>query len=298
MTARPAPRAVRAADRAGDRHRRRAAGHRRVHPRPAASRPASSAPCSGCRAASIRRSSPTSWPRRSVPSGCSRADAVPDVLAGVARRRRGGRRRARLRHASSSTSRRWSTATSGPTTSRAAGRRPDAALRRGNFAARMRMAVLYDRSVTWGGLVVGTGNKTESLIGYTTLFGDNACAFNPIGDLYKSQVRQLAAAIGVPGRDRPQGAVGRPVARPDRRDRGRLQLPDARPAAVLADRQAALDRGDGRRSASTRRSSSGSTGWSPAPSSSARCRRSPSSGRGRPGVDYLYPRRRPGSARG
>ena len=76
---------------------------------------------------------------------------------------------------------------------------PDAAaLRRGNFMARMRMAVLYDRSVTWGGLVVGTGNKTEALIGYTTLFGDSACAFNPIGDLYKSQVRQLAAAIGVP----------------------------------------------------------------------------------------------------
>ena len=64
--------------------------------------------------------------------------------------------------------------------------------------ARMRMAVLYDRSVTWGGLVVGTGNKTETLIGYTTLFGDSACAFAPIGDLYKSQVRQLAAAVGVP----------------------------------------------------------------------------------------------------
>jgi NAD+ synthase len=71
-------------------------------------------------------------------------------------------------------------------------------LRRGNFAARMRMAILYDRSVTWGGLVVGTGNKTESLIGYTTIFGDSACAFNPIGDLYKSQVRQLAVAMGVP----------------------------------------------------------------------------------------------------
>ena len=76
---------------------------------------------------------------------------------------------------------------------------PDATpLRRGNFMARQRMAVLYDRSVTWGGLVVGTGNKTESLIGYTTLFGDSACAFNPIGDLYKSQVRQVAADIGVP----------------------------------------------------------------------------------------------------
>ncbi len=73
-----------------------------------------------------------------------------------------------------------------------------APLRRGNFMARQRMCVLYDRSVTWGGLVVGTGNKTESLIGYTTLFGDSACAFNPIGDLYKSQVRQLAAAVGVP----------------------------------------------------------------------------------------------------
>jgi NAD+ synthase len=72
------------------------------------------------------------------------------------------------------------------------------ALRRGNFMARTRMAVLYDRSVTWGGLVVGTGNKTESLIGYTTVFGDSACAFNPVGDLYKSQVRQVAAAIGVP----------------------------------------------------------------------------------------------------
>jgi NAD+ synthase len=72
------------------------------------------------------------------------------------------------------------------------------AVRRGNFAARMRMSVIYDRSVTWGGLVVGTGNKTEGLIGYTTIFGDNASAFNPIGDLYKSQVRQLAVAMGVP----------------------------------------------------------------------------------------------------
>ena len=71
-------------------------------------------------------------------------------------------------------------------------------VRRGNVMARIRMTVLYDRSVTWGGLVVGTGNKTESLIGYTTLFGDSACAFNPIGDLYKSQVRQVAAAMGVP----------------------------------------------------------------------------------------------------
>jgi len=71
-------------------------------------------------------------------------------------------------------------------------------LRRGNAMARVRMTTLYDRSVTFGGLVVGTGNKTESLIGYTTLFGDSASAFNPIGDLYKSQVRELALAMGVP----------------------------------------------------------------------------------------------------
>jgi NAD+ synthase len=79
------------------------------------------------------------------------------------------------------------------------GGEPDASgVRRGNAMARARMIVLYDRSVTFGGLVVGTGNKTESLIGYTTLFGDSASAFNPIGDLYKSQVRQLALAMGVP----------------------------------------------------------------------------------------------------
>jgi NAD+ synthase len=80
----------------------------------------------------------------------------------------------------------------------AAERRDASALRRGNFMARTRMMVLYDRSVTWGGLVVGTGNKTETLIGYTTLWGDSASAFNPIGDLYKSQIRQLSASMGVP----------------------------------------------------------------------------------------------------
>jgi len=72
------------------------------------------------------------------------------------------------------------------------------AMRRGNLAARMRMAVLYDQSVPWRGLVIGTGNKTEALLGYTTIYGDNAYAFNPIGDLYKSQVRQLSEELGVP----------------------------------------------------------------------------------------------------
>ena len=76
---------------------------------------------------------------------------------------------------------------------------PDADnIRRGNAMARMRMIVLYDLSVSFNGLVVGTGNKTEYLLGYTTLYGDSACALNPLGDLYKTQVRQLARAVGVP----------------------------------------------------------------------------------------------------
>ena len=71
-------------------------------------------------------------------------------------------------------------------------------VRQGNIMARSRMIVLYDRSAAFNGLVVGTGNKTEILLGYTTVYGDSACAFNPIGDLYKAQVRQLSRALGVP----------------------------------------------------------------------------------------------------
>jgi NAD+ synthase len=71
-------------------------------------------------------------------------------------------------------------------------------MRRGNIMARQRMVVLYDQSAAFNGLVVGTGNKTEILLGYTTLYGDSACALNPIGDLYKTQLRQLAEALGVP----------------------------------------------------------------------------------------------------
>lgn len=72
------------------------------------------------------------------------------------------------------------------------------AIRKGNVMARARMIVAYDQSEAFRGLVVGSGNKTESLLGYTTLYGDSACALNPIGDLYKTQVRQLARAIDVP----------------------------------------------------------------------------------------------------
>jgi len=71
-------------------------------------------------------------------------------------------------------------------------------VRRGNVMARARMIVLYDQSQAFEGLVVGTGNKTEILLGYTTLFGDSACALNPLGDLYKTQVRQLARSMGIP----------------------------------------------------------------------------------------------------
>jgi NAD+ synthase len=70
--------------------------------------------------------------------------------------------------------------------------------RKGNIMARERMIILYDQSAACDGLVVGTGNKTEILLGYTTLYGDSACALNPLGDLYKTQVRQLARAVGVP----------------------------------------------------------------------------------------------------
>jgi NAD+ synthase len=76
---------------------------------------------------------------------------------------------------------------------------PDAdRLRRGNAMARMRMIVLYDQSESFRGLVVGASNKSEILLGYTTIFGDSAYALNPLGDLYKTQVWQLASAIGVP----------------------------------------------------------------------------------------------------
>jgi NAD+ synthase len=70
--------------------------------------------------------------------------------------------------------------------------------RKGNIMARERMIILFDQSEDFKGLVVGTGNKTEILLGYSTLYGDSACAINPIGDLYKTQVRQLSVAMGIP----------------------------------------------------------------------------------------------------
>jgi NAD+ synthase len=88
-------------------------------------------------------------------------------------------------------------------------RQPDRSrLRRGNKIARERMSILYDFSAREKALVIGTGNKTEILLGYFTLHGDGAWAFNPIGNLYKSQVKLLARELGVPQRiiDKPPSA--------------------------------------------------------------------------------------------
>lgn len=75
---------------------------------------------------------------------------------------------------------------------------PTARVRRGNVLSRLRMVTLYDRSAREGGLVLGTSNKTELLLGYGTQHGDMASALNPIGDLYKCQVYALSRHLGVP----------------------------------------------------------------------------------------------------
>jgi NAD+ synthase len=69
-------------------------------------------------------------------------------------------------------------------------------IRKGNIMARCRMITLYDLSAKYNSLVIGTGNKTEEILGYTTLYGDSACALNPLADLYKTQVYQLAKEVG------------------------------------------------------------------------------------------------------
>jgi NAD+ synthase len=71
-------------------------------------------------------------------------------------------------------------------------------IRKGNIMARMRMIVLFDESSKENALVIGTSNKTEILLGYSTIFGDSACGINPIGDLYKTQLWDFAKYLGVP----------------------------------------------------------------------------------------------------
>ena len=70
-------------------------------------------------------------------------------------------------------------------------------LRKGNFSSRMRMSTLFDISARENALVLGTSNKSELMLGYGTLYGDLASAVNPIGDLYKSEVFELAKYLGV-----------------------------------------------------------------------------------------------------
>ena len=72
------------------------------------------------------------------------------------------------------------------------------ALQKGNFCARMRMATLFDYAQRTNALVAGTGNKSELLIGYCTLYGDSACSFEPIGHIYKTQVWQMAKELNIP----------------------------------------------------------------------------------------------------
>lgn len=71
-------------------------------------------------------------------------------------------------------------------------------VRIGNVLARLRMIVLYDRSAREKALVIGASNKSEILLGYGTLHGDLASAINPLGDLYKTQVWDLARHLGLP----------------------------------------------------------------------------------------------------
>ncbi len=170
-------------------------------------------------------------------------------------------------------------------------------VRRGNVMARQRMIVLYDRSVAFDALVAGTSNKTEALLGYGTLHGDMACAIAPIGDLYKSQLRAVAGALGVPHEilDKPPSAdlwpgqtdEGELGAGYDDLDRVLFALVDRRWSVerclaagvdpkLVAWVAARVARNEFKRQTP------------PVAKLSLRT----------PGVDHLYPRRRPGSRRG
>jgi NAD+ synthase len=170
-------------------------------------------------------------------------------------------------------------------------------LRRGNVMARQRMIVLYDRSASFDGLVAGTSNKTEALLGYGTLYGDMAAAFAPIGDLYKSQLREIAQFLGVPPEI---------VAKPPSADLWPGQTDEDELGATYADLDRALYALVDRRWTLARATAAGLDRelleWvarrvavmeykrqtPPVAKISLRT----------PGIDHLYPRRRPGSRRG
>ena len=169
-------------------------------------------------------------------------------------------------------------------------------VRRGNVMARQRMIVLYDRSAAFDALVAGTSNKTEALLGYGTLHGDMAAGLAPIGDLYKTQLRAVATHLGVPDEiiDKPpsadlwpgqtdEGELGRPY---DLLDRTLFALVDRR---WTVDRcvRAGLDRDLVEWVAS--RVARMEFKRQPPPVAKLSLRT--------PGIDHLYPRRRPGSRR-
>jgi NAD+ synthase len=170
-------------------------------------------------------------------------------------------------------------------------------VRRGNVMARQRMIVLYDRSVAFDALVAGTSNKTEALLGYGTLHGDMACAIAPIGDLYKSQLRAVAGALGVPQEilDKAPSAdlwpgqtdEGELGAGYDDLDRVLFALVDRRWSAERCV-AAGLDPQLVTRVAARVARNEFKRQTPPVAKLSLRT----------PGVDHLYPRRRPGSRRG
>jgi len=170
-------------------------------------------------------------------------------------------------------------------------------VRRGNVMARQRMIVLYDRSVAFDALVCGTSNKTEALLGYGTLHGDMAAALAPIGDLYKSQLQQVAAALGVP----PEIIAKPPSADlwPGQTDEGELGASYAdldRVLFALVDRRWTVERCVGAGL------DAGLVAWVAARVSRMEFKRQPPPvakvSLRTPGIDHLYPRRRPGSRRG
>lgn len=169
-------------------------------------------------------------------------------------------------------------------------------VRRGNVMARQRMIVLYDRSAAWNALVTGTSNKTEALLGYGTLFGDMAGAIQPIGDLYKTQLRAVATELGVPEQivDKPPSADLWP-GQTDEDELGRTYDALDRALFALVDRRwtidrcvaAGLDRDLVEWVAQRVARMEFKRQLPPVAKLSLRT----------PGIDHLYPRRRPGSAR-
>jgi NAD+ synthase len=169
-------------------------------------------------------------------------------------------------------------------------------VRRGNVLARLRMIVLYDRSAAFDALVCGTSNKTEALLGYGTLHGDMAAAIQPIGDLYKSQLRGVAAELGVP----PEIVAKAPSADlwPGQTDEGELGAgyDDLdRILFAVVDRRWTVDRcvraglDEGLVRWVVERVARNEFKRQTAPVAKVSLRT--------PGIDHLYPRRRPGSRR-